>query len=205
MMSSAHSTFGRLGWSKAVLLVLTVISIADGRQSFAGAASRLHAAGAALASDAAILELASIEPAKPQSHRSSRSGAPPEVSITSPTSGALAPRKRIIVEAVIADGGDGIGQVIWRINGAVLSAERNWWFERIDLPLSSIRKSIAVEQSLSLSCGMNRVEVIAHSAKPPFRSRTAKVSIKWDGRELMAVRFQDPAAIVCDEWNGRFT
>lgn len=245
IMSNAYSTFGRMCRSNAILLVLTVISIADGRQSFAGPDSRLHAVGVpsipllsfgrsmvertggdservigfsdrkpflleygssrALASDAAILEFASIEPAKPESHRSSRNGVPPEVSITWPITGTLASKKTIVVKAAIADRGDGIGQVVWRTNGVVLSVERNAWFERIDLPLSSIRRSIAVERSLSLSCGMNRIEVIAYSAKPPFRSRAARVSIKWDSRDLMAVMFEDPAAIVCDEWNGRFT
>jgi hypothetical protein len=154
---------------------------------------------------AARVELASLAPARSEFDRGGPSRVAPRVWITAPASGSLLPTRKVVVRVTIADGGGGIGQVAWRLNGVFAGLERSRWFERIDLPLSSPGRSLSLERTLSLSCGMNRIEVTAHSARRPFRSGIARITVKWDGRDLMAARLRDPTIRGCDDPDDRFT
>lgn len=152
----------------------------------------------------ARVELASLEPARPEFDRPATGRTPPRVWITAPASESTLPTGKVVVRVAIVDGGGGIGLVGWQLNGVSAGLERTRWFERIDLPLSSPGKRLSLERTLSLSCGVNRIEVTAHSAKRPFRSGIARITVKWDGRDLVAARLRDPSIRACDEYD-RFT
>ena len=153
----------------------------------------------------ARVELASLDPAWPEFDRPATSRTAPRVWITAPASGSTLATRKVVVRVTIADGGGGIGQVGWRLNGVSAGIERSRWFERIDLPLSSPGRRLSLERTLSLSCGVNRIEVTAHSARRPFRSGIARITVKWDGRDLVAARLRDPTVRACDDSDGRFT
>lgn len=163
----------------------------------------LHAEVASL--EPANLESVSLEPARPQRGRQGARGAAPEVRITTPRTGAVMAEGKVVVRVTIADNGGGIGRVEWWINDAFVGAERRRWFDRIDLPLSSPGKKVSVEYSLLLSCGTNRIEVLAYNERSPFRSAMARVTVKWDGRDPATARWRDPAMRRCDDENGRFS
>lgn len=104
------------------------------------------------------------------------SGAPPKVTITSPTAEtSSSATDEVIVEAILADQGGGVGKVEWRVNGVTLGVETRGW-SRIDGG-----KSQTVKRTLALERGDNRIEVLAYNSKDLIASDPAAVVVKWDG------------------------
>lgn len=93
------------------------------------------------------------------------SGRAPLVAVAPPPSSTS--EAAIAVEATVSDDGGGIGQIEWRINGAVLGLSKPTGTERVQ----NLRKSLA------LAPGENRIEVVAYNAQGYVASVGAQVTV----------------------------
>ncbi len=80
-------------------------------------------------------------------------GHAPQVRVTSLPASTAEPT--VSVDATVTDDGGGVGQVEWRINGAVLGLAKANGMDRVQ----TLRKTLA------LAPGENRIEVVAYNAK----------------------------------------
>lgn len=91
--------------------------------------------------------------------------APKVVVGTLPSSTA---ERAVAVDAIVTDDGGGIGQVEWRINGAVLGLAKPNGSDRVQ----TLRKNLA------LAPGENRIEVVAYNARGVVASTPAQVTVR---------------------------
>lgn len=103
--------------------------------------------------------------AKLDLNRAVASGRAPRITVTAGATST--PERAITLDASVADDGGGIGQIEWRINGAVLGLTRPATTDRVQ----TLRKSLA------LAPGVNRIEVVAFNAQGYVASAPAQVTV----------------------------
>jgi WD40 repeat protein len=113
------------------------------------------------------------------------SGAPPRVSIVTPSGNVGS--DEVAVEASIAEqNGGGIGRIEWRVNGITLGVDSRG-LERLPKNSgsspSASRPPVVVKRTLALEPGENRIEVVAYNGRDLIASDPAQVVLKWDGEK----------------------
>jgi WD40 repeat protein/uncharacterized caspase-like protein len=99
-------------------------------------------------------------------------GPPPAVAIISHVPGRRTGSDLVTLAARITDQGKGIGRIEWRVNGVTVG---------VTSPRAGHGRAYDVSQELALDLGENRVEVIAHEGRNLLASRSAQVTITYDG------------------------
>jgi WD40 repeat protein len=104
------------------------------------------------------------------------SGRVPSVTIVSHKAQDTTPNDLVIVEAVVAGQGGGIGRAEWRINGVTVGVVEK------PAPVAA-GKPVALKQAMALDPGENTVELVAYNGANLVASAPARAKVTWTGTE----------------------
>jgi WD40 repeat protein len=104
------------------------------------------------------------------------SGRVPSVTIVSHKAQDTTPNDLVIVEAVVAGQGGGIGRAEWRINGVTVGVVEK------PAPVAAGQPA-ALKQAMALDPGENTVELVAYNGANLVASAPARAKITWTGTE----------------------
>ena len=100
------------------------------------------------------------------------SGAPPQVTISSPKAGAVLSNTEVMVDVSISDQGGGIGRIEWRVNGITLGVQ--------DVGDEAAKDHISIQRVFLLGNGAYSIDVVAYNSQNLVASLPASLSISID-------------------------